>query len=156
MVFNLYLDFNNLISEFFLTLSLLSLLIYGVIYSTSLNNKYNGLICQIIGNLCILSLLLTLLLTLNMTTDSLTFLNGNFYYNENINFFQIIILSISILIIYISKNYIKLEKITNFEFYILLLLSILGMLLLLSANDFITLYLTLELQGLSLYILNIR
>ena len=53
----------------------------------------------------------------------------------------------------ISIDYIKYEKVNTFEFSILILLSIIGMLLLVSSYDLLSLYLALEMQSLCLYVL---
>ena len=45
------------------------------------------------------------------------------------------------------------EHIASFEFSPLILLATVGMLLMVEANDFMTLFMGLEMQGLSLYIL---
>lgn len=64
----------------------------------------------------------------------------------------IIISAVISLILYIGHlNYNV--KIARFEYPIILLMSVLGMLVLISANDFLTLYMGLELQSLALYIL---
>ena len=55
--------------------------------------------------------------------------------------------------ILLSLDYMKKEKFFFYEFFIILKLSILGMCLLVSAFDFISFYLSLELQSLSFYIL---
>ena len=51
-----------------------------------------------------------------------------------------------------SAGFAKAEKFDKFEFPILILLSTLGMLLMISANDTLSLYLGLELQSLALYV----
>src|SRR6516164_9643991 len=45
------------------------------------------------------------------------------------------------------------ERVGGFEFPVLLLISTLGMMMLISANDFIALYLGLELMSLALYVI---
>ena len=52
-----------------------------------------------------------------------------------------------------SVNFMKREGVVNFEYPILVLTATLGMMLMISANDLIALYLGLELQSLSLYVL---
>ncbi len=52
----------------------------------------------------------------------------------------------------LSVDFMRREKIGGFEFPILILLATLGMLMLISAGDFIALYLGLELMSLSLYV----
>lgn len=55
-------------------------------------------------------------------------------------------------LIFITQ-YLKDQKLNNFEYYIILLTSIFGFFLLCCANDFITAYLAIELQGLAFYVL---
>lgn len=55
-------------------------------------------------------------------------------------------------LIFITR-YVKDQKLSNFEYYIILLTSIFGFFLLCCSNDFITAYLAIELQGLAFYVL---
>jgi len=52
-----------------------------------------------------------------------------------------------------SYPYLEREKIAKFEFPVLMLFATIGMLMMVSANDFLSLYLGLEMQSLSLYVL---
>ena len=52
----------------------------------------------------------------------------------------------------LSVDFMRREKIGGFEFPVLILLATLGMMMLISASDFIALYLGLELMSLSLYV----
>ena len=60
---------------------------------------------------------------------------------------------ISVLYLLFINKYLKDQKLNNFEYYIILFISIFGFFLLCSANDFITAYLAIELQGLAFYVL---
>jgi len=53
----------------------------------------------------------------------------------------------------IFYNYTKLEKISNIEYSVLILCSILGMLVMIGSYDLIVFYIGLELQSLPLYVL---
>ncbi len=64
-----------------------------------------------------------------------------------------LVLLCGILILIVSEKYRTIEKLYFFEYPVLILFSILGMLIMISANNFITLYMGLELQSLSLYVL---
>src|SRR3712207_6804801 len=55
--------------------------------------------------------------------------------------------------IILSGDYFRRERIDRFEFPILILLSTIGMLMMISANDLIALYLGLELQSLAAYVI---
>jgi len=59
----------------------------------------------------------------------------------------------SLVTLLLSLEFMRAERIAGFEFPVLILLSTLGMLILISANDFIALYLGLELMSLALYVI---
>ena len=68
-------------------------------------------------------------------------------------FMKLFVTFMGICILFISEKYRTKEKLFLFEYPLLILFSILGMLIMISANDFISLYIGLELQSLSLYVL---
>jgi NADH-quinone oxidoreductase subunit N len=68
-------------------------------------------------------------------------------------FLKLLVLIGSALSLIMSLDYIEREQMGRFEFPILMVLATLGMLMMLSANDLIALYLGLELQSLSLYVI---
>jgi NADH-quinone oxidoreductase subunit N len=67
---------------------------------------------------------------------------------------KMIILGLSIIYLMTIRKSLFLEGIAQFEFPLLILFSVLGMMLMISSNNFITLFLGLELQSLVLYILS--
>ena len=68
-------------------------------------------------------------------------------------FFKLLFIGIAALIILVSTDYVsKLSKFRG-EYYALILLSTLGMMLMAAARDLITLYVSLELASISLYVL---
>lgn len=73
--------------------------------------------------------------------------------DEYATFLKFIILTGLIAVTAISRSYIAKEKIDCFEYPVLILFSGLGMMLMVSANSLLTLYIALELQSLALYIL---
>lgn len=68
-------------------------------------------------------------------------------------YIKIFICLIAICVFISMLDYFKYEKFLNFEMPIIMLLCLEGMFLMVSANDFFIMYLALELQSLSLYIL---
>ena len=75
-------------------------------------------------------------------------------YNDHISLVSKLIIGIfSIFYLIFTTYHMKDQKLENFEYYILVLTSIFGFFLLCSANDLITAYLAIELQGLSFYVL---
>jgi NADH-quinone oxidoreductase subunit N len=76
------------------------------------------------------------------------------YSTEFINLIKIFIIFYTILVLLISFNYLNNDlNFQGFEFFLILNLSVFGSLFLISSNDFITFYLSLELQSLSFYVL---
>jgi NADH-quinone oxidoreductase subunit N len=98
---------------------------------------------------------LTLIHILFYLYDKRFFFFNLIIYNDNfILFSKFLILFTAIIIIIFSSAYLKNEVIfKSFEYYVLFLLSILSMLILVSVNDLLSLYLAIELQSLALYVL---
>ena len=67
-------------------------------------------------------------------------------------FMKLLTLAGSVLTLLMSTGFAKAENFDKFEFPVLILFATLGMLLMISANDMIALYLGLELQSLALYV----
>lgn len=87
-----------------------------------------------------------------------TFLVGSFFHNTLfINsftcFVKFITIILLIFVIILSLGFLSKEKEISAEFLALLLISTSGSMFLISANDFLTFYLSLELQSLPLYLL---
>ncbi len=78
---------------------------------------------------------------------------GMFISDGYSTFFKIIFLVNVVLSVLISIKYIAIEKVNYGEYYTLILLSTLGMMIMASAGDLIVLYLGLELMALSTYVL---
>ena len=104
------------------------------------------------SNFAVLILLTTALLVyLDYETDFANY--QNLFSNSSfINFFKFLVLMGSIASILISKEYFLSMKLKNFEIPILLLFSTLGMMLMISANNLMSMYLAIELQSLALYV----
>ena len=67
-------------------------------------------------------------------------------------FFKVLVLIASGLSIVIAQDYMESQQIARFEYSVLILLATVGMLMMISANDLIALYLGLEMQSLALYV----
>ena len=79
-------------------------------------------------------------------------LNGLFVNDDLSNFLKILVLGAAALGIIMSLDFMKQEGVKRFELPVLMLFATLGMLMMLSANDLISLYMGLELQSLCLYV----
>jgi NADH-quinone oxidoreductase subunit N len=82
-----------------------------------------------------------------------TAFNGAFVADGFAVFVKILVLAGAALVMIMAQGYIGRQKMDRFEFPVLVVFSVLGMMLMASANDFLTLYLSLELQSLALYVL---
>jgi len=86
------------------------------------------------------------------TRDAVSF-NNLFVVNSFTIFAKVLTLLGAALTLLLINVWAHNEKIARFELPVLVLFSALGMMVMISANDFISLYLGLELQSLSLYVL---
>ena len=131
--------------EIFISLSLMVLLVIGVFKKNS-----SGLIYF----LSIITLLISLGIIFNLPHEQNTYLFDNSYKIDSLSTFMKITTIVSGIFVLISSyNYTKLEKISNIEYSVLILCSILGMLVMIGSYDLIVFYIGLELQSLSLYVL---
>ena len=78
--------------------------------------------------------------------------DGAFIDDDFADFMKILSLVGSIVILLMSGDFLRRSGVDKFEFPILIVLATLGMLMLISANDLIALYLGLELMSLALYV----
>ena len=78
---------------------------------------------------------------------------GAFVSDPFARFMKVLTLVGSVLTLIMSVGFAKAEKFDKFEYPVLIMLATLGMLLMVSANDMIALYLGLELQSLALYVI---
>lgn len=82
-----------------------------------------------------------------------TAFNGAFVVDEFGRFAKMLALLGAAIALIMAQGYFENEKLARFEFPVLVVFSVLGMMLMISAASFIALYMGLELQSLSLYVL---
>lgn len=95
---------------------------------------------------------LSLLLQMDATTPVNLF-HGMLRVDNFVKFAQALILVGSLLAMVLAADWLDFIKEQRFEFLIIMLLSVLGMLLMVAANNLLSVYLGLELASLSLYVL---
>ena len=101
-----------------------------------------------------LSLIITLVLVLTNQTDvRVLAFNDLFVQDAMADVLKLFILMISFVVFVYSREYLHARNIFKGEFYVLSLFSIVGMMLMVSANNLLMLYLGLELLSLCLYAL---
>jgi len=145
-------DFYAILPETFLMIASLSLCVFAVIYSTSQEHNRPNLM-QFLSIASLLTLVCTALLLLNSPVTSMVLFSQTLFLDDFTLFFKLLILVGSSLSILISTQYFTTEKLQNFEYLILILLSTLSMFLLVSSYDLISMYLAIEMQSLCFYVL---
>lgn len=131
-------------AELWLAVGVLVLLMVGVFSGERAHSQVTGLS---------LAVIVAAGIGLFLTDERGTAMNGAFILDNFAWFMKLLTLLGSALAVIMSVNYMKREGVINFEYPILVLTATLGMMLMISANDLIALYLGLELQSLSLYVL---
>ena len=107
----------------------------------------------LVTGLALLFLLIALATVLRMPPTKVATLGGSFMHDGFAKFMKVLALIGSGAAIVLSEDYFRREGIARFEFPILILMSTIGMLMMISANDLIALYLGLELQSLAAYVI---
>lgn len=148
-------NFDIIIAEFFLSLVLLNSILYAVILikASSYNNQKRYII-ESFNNLFIFLMILTTFLMLNTsTTFESVFFNGVFIFDDLAKTVKLVLLFATLFFLMIQKVYTIDNKINTFEYLILIGISLLGLMFLSSSYNLILIYLSIELQSLSFYIL---
>ena len=97
-------------------------------------------------------LVIAVILVLRAPEGRVLAFDGLFLSDDFASFMKILALLGAGLTLAMSLGYIEREQMARFEFPVLLLFATLGMMMMISANDLISLYLGLELQSLALYV----
>ncbi len=130
--------------ELFIVIAALVLLLWGVFHRDEVGFS--------IGVASIFVLAAAGLLIARHPAAAQSLFNGAFVDDGFARFVKILVLTGSAFALLLSFDYMRKEKILKFEYPVLILLATAGMLLSISANDLISLYLALELQSLALYV----
>ncbi|HEY8194592.1 MAG TPA: NADH-quinone oxidoreductase subunit NuoN [Hyphomicrobium sp.] len=132
--------------ELILALGALTLLMIGVFTS---NGETAG---RLVGWLAIGVFVAAIIAIFQQSGISIVFENA-FVSDPLTRFFKIVILVAAVLSLVMTFDDFGRAKLMLFEYPVLMLLAALGMLMMVSANDLIALYLGLELQNLALYVI---
>ncbi|MEQ9811391.1 MAG: NADH-quinone oxidoreductase subunit NuoN [Azospirillaceae bacterium] len=129
--------------ELFLAVAAMALLMLGVFMGDRST--------RLVSYLSALALVVAGLLVLTGSEGDTAFA-GLFIVDGFAVFMKVLVLAAAAIGIVVSIDFLEREQIARFEFPVLLVLATLGMLMMISANDLIALYLGLELQSLCLYV----
>lgn len=142
---NATLDLVPVLPELVMVLSAMALLMMGVFRKEDSTEAATHLVIAV--------LLAAGLLVWGLTGDARSAFGGLFVTNGFIAFSKLMILVAAGFATAMSLPYLQRENLTRFEYPILILLATLGMMCMVSAGDFMSLYLGLEMQSLTLYVL---
>ena len=134
----------TIIPEIFLSISIMILLIFGVFIKESFNIVYKS---------SIVVLIFAVLLLVNNFENFSQIFNDSYLIDNLSNYIKTLSIISAIVVLLISYEYINSLKINKFEYPILIISSLLGAMIMISANDLIVFYMGLELQSLPLYVL---
>lgn len=143
-VFSMF-DFYLALPEIFLLASSLLILLLGLFLKDFSFSKV-VLLSKMV--------LLTTFILVCFTPKAHEIIFQGFFIQDNFSFFmKSLVLLCAFIVLVISHKSLILENLTSYEYPILILFSVLGMMIMISAHDLISLFMGLELQSLSLYIL---
>ena len=130
--------------EIFIAVSIMALLMIGVF-------KGNGE-TRTVGWFAIAVALVAIVVVAGTVAGPSSGFGGMFITDAFARYSKILVLLGTAIALMLSLAYIEQEEIARFEYPILFLFAALGMLMMISANDLIALYIGLELQSLALYV----
>ena len=136
-------DFASALPEIVLAVAAMALLMVGVFRGETSNGLVTGL--------SLVALLVVLVLVLVAPKGGVTF-NGGFVVDPFARFMKAWALIGSALTLLMAADPARRDRWGHFEYPILVLIATLGMMMMISANDLISLYVGLELQSLALYV----
>jgi NADH-quinone oxidoreductase subunit N len=105
------------------------------------------------GIICLIGSLVALYYTFCLWNQNLSIFNGLYTIDDYGTFFKTVFVIILILVTIISIHYTAREELAFGEYYALLLLGVLGMMVMVSSTSFITIFIGLEVMSLAIYVL---
>ncbi|MEX2312112.1 MAG: NADH-quinone oxidoreductase subunit NuoN [Rhodospirillales bacterium] len=138
--------------ELFLAGVIMLLLMFGVFQKGGLKDNDDATF-RIVSMLSIVSLLLAVCLLVPVAGPRVLTFADMFVTDKFAVFCKALVLIAAALGILISRDFMERHNIARFEYPILIVFASLGMLLMISANDLVSLYVGLEMQSLSLYVM---
>lgn len=133
--------------EILLAAMAMLVLTFGVFRPKSMRSVYR------ITALTLILAIVALLLPLRLPLIDFTLFNGAIVMDDFARYMKCLILVAALAAIFMARDYLERTQLQRFEYPVLILLATLGMCLMVSARDLISMYLALELQGLCLYVL---
>ncbi|NQW01707.1 MAG: NADH-quinone oxidoreductase subunit NuoN [Rhodospirillales bacterium] len=138
--------------ELFIAVMIMALLMFGVF------QKHQSAADEVrtagyVSNLSVTVLALGILITIAFSGDRVEIFNNLFVTDPFAVFTKVLVLIGAGVTIIMAQSFLVRHKMARFEYPILILFAVLGMMMMISANNLMALYLGLELQSLSLYVI---
>ena len=130
--------------ELMLAVGAMALLMFGVFKGERM--------FQLVSGIAIAVLLLAGIMVLYLPAGELSTFGGSFVVDDFARFLKVLVVIGSAAAIAMSTDYFTAVRHERFEYPVLILLATVGMMMLISANDLIALYLGLETMSLALYV----
>ncbi|MBT4934771.1 MAG: NADH-quinone oxidoreductase subunit NuoN [Rhodospirillaceae bacterium] len=108
---------------------------------------------RLVSRLGMITLVLAMMLVATVAGSTFNTFSGMFVSDPFAVYFKVLVLFASALTLAISHNYMENQGIARFEYTVLIVFATLGMMIMISANNLMSLYLGLEMQSLSLYVI---
>jgi len=108
---------------------------------------------RLIMSLGTIAMALTVFLVATVSGPHMTTFGGMFVSDPFASYFKILVLIAAALSLILAKDFLERQGIARYEFAVLMLLATLGMMMMISANNMLSLYLGLEMQSLALYVI---
>lgn len=150
---NFFNDLSFFVFELFFIFSILALLVSFVIISNKkLQRGYLNTSLSFVKLLIFVTALLLLILNNNLDFNYYIF-NGFYFSDYSSLFFKNLIIIFFCFFIFLFLNYLEFHKNYDFEFLVVLFLSLFSSVLIINSNDLLSLFFIIELQSLSFYII---
>ncbi len=138
--------------ELFLACMIMALLMFGVFQKVT--TAADGVrVARYVSNLSVAVLALGALIVISFAGGRVLVFNDLFVTDDFAVFTKVLVLLASAVTIVMAQNFLERHKMARFEYPILIVFATLGMMMMISANNLMSLYMGLELQSLSLYVI---
>lgn len=146
-----FITLKSFIPEIFLSVCILSQLVFNAYMTNSTHNNFPIINKEIFSQVSVI-LVITLALSLNLKIEG--FFNNFLFLNDSSSHLIKILILISTLVTLPSLiKAFKIQRLNFFEFFSILLLAVLSLLLLVNSTDMLSAYLLIEMQALCFYVL---
>lgn len=142
----------SLFTEIFLTACIIFILLSNVMTIVNLNNNF-PIVIKEVGQQSIFLLCLSIFFICLLRTEIISF-SFIFSINSGTQEIKFVVLSLSAFLVLLIVSALNIQKLNFYEFFIFFLFSSLALILIISTENLVFFYLTLEMQTLCFYVLS--